>query len=95
MTSDQALKLAQQLLEELTRHERVIALTMPGELTITPRTLIGLQGTGTDFDQTYHVDESERSLGVNGGFVQRIRAKNMDSRSQTTPPGDIVASVTG
>ena len=32
LTSDQALQLAQQMLAELTRHERVICATMPGEL---------------------------------------------------------------
>ena len=95
LTSDQALKLAQQILTELTRHERVVALTMPGELVITPRSLVGLQGTGTEFDQIYYVDHIERSIRAEGGFVQHIRAKNMSPQSQATPPADIVASVTG
>ena len=95
LTPDQALKLSQQLLAEITRHERVISATMPGELTITPRSLLTLQGTGTEFDQTYHVDEIERHLRFEGGFTQRIRAKNLDPHSQATPPADIVASVTG
>lgn len=95
LTSDQALQLAQQKLAELTRHERVINVAMPGELTLTPRSLITLAGTGTDFDQTYHVDTIERRLHVEAGFTQHLRCKNMNPTSQATPPADIVASVTG
>jgi phage protein D len=95
LTSDQALQLAQQKLAELTRHERVISAAMPGELTLTPRSLISLQGTGTDFDQTYYVDTIERRLHVEGGFTQHLRCKNMNPGTQATTPADIVASVTG
>ena len=94
LTSGQALQLAQQMLAELTRHERVVIATMPGDLRITPRTRIVLGGTSTDFDQSYFVDEIERTLRLEGGFVQRIRAKNMSPQSEATPPADIVASVT-
>lgn len=95
LTSDQALKLAQQKLAELTRHERVVSATMPGELALTPRSLVTLAGTGTDFDQTYFVDVIERQLHVESGFTQHLRCKNMNPASQATPPADIVASITG
>ncbi len=95
LTSDQALKLAQQKLAELTRHQRVFSATMPGELALTPRSVVNLAGTGSDFDQAYFVDSIERRLHVQTGFTQRIRCNNMDSAHQTTPPADIVAAVTG
>jgi len=95
LTSDQALKLAQQKLAELTRHQRVISLTMPGELALTPRSVVMLDGTGTDFDQSYFVDSIERRLHVETGFTQHLRCKNMQTGSQATPPADIVAAVTG
>ena len=79
LTPDQALNLAQRKLAELAQHERVIDLTMPGELTLTPRSLITLTATGTAFDQSYFVDTIERRIGVGCGFVQRVRAKNMSS----------------
>jgi hypothetical protein len=79
LTPDQALNLAQRKLAELAQHERVIELTMPGELTLTPRSLITLTETGTAFDQSYFVDTIERRIGVGCGFVQRVRAKNMSS----------------
>jgi len=52
---------------------------MPGELTLTPRSMIALNGTGTAFDQSYFVDTIERRIGVGCGFVQRVRAKNVSS----------------
>ncbi len=95
LTSDQALQVAQQKLKELSRHERAVTISMPGELAITPRSLVTIEGTGTEFDQTYYVDMLERILSAEAGFTQHLRCKNMSSASQSSPPGDIVASVTG
>ena len=86
LTPDEALKLAQRKLAELTRHERVIELSMAGELMLTPRSMIMLDGTGSDFDQTYYVDVIERRLHTSGGFTQHIRAKNTSPRTETTAP---------
>jgi phage protein D len=88
LTPDDALKLAQRKLAELTRHERVIELSMAGELVVTPRSMIMLDGTGSDFDQTYYVDVIERRLHVSGGFTQHIRAKNTSPRTETTMPAE-------
>lgn len=88
LTPNQALQLAQRKLTELTRHERVIEATLPGDLTLTPRSQIALSGTGTDFDQTYFVDVIERSITSRGGFTQRIRAKNTSPRTGTTTAAD-------
>ena len=35
---------------------------MPGELALSPRNMITLEGTGTDFDQTYYIDVIERRM---------------------------------
>ena len=94
LTPDQALKLAQQKLAELTIHERTVELTMPGELAITPRTMLSLYGTHSDFDQLYFVDVIERHIHADSGFVQHIRAKNSSPRSETTTPTDDVGSRT-
>jgi len=66
---------------------------MPGELALTPRSVLAIQGTGTDFDQTYFVDVLERSINPHAGFVQRIRAKNTSPRTETTIPADTVGAV--
>ena len=86
LTPDQALQLAQRRLAELTRHERVVEATLPGELLLTPRSQIALSGTGTDFDQIYFLDVIERSMTCGSGFTQRIRAKNTSPRTETTIP---------
>ncbi len=92
---DEALKLAQNWLSTLTQHERVISAIMPGELSLTSRSVVALKGTGTAFDQTYYVDTIERRLRFGGGFQQYVRAKNLSPRGDATPPGDVVMSVTG
>jgi phage protein D len=95
LTMNDALKLAQQKAAELTQHERMWEATMPGDLTLDPRSMIQLIGTATDFDQTYFVDVIDRNLSVERGFIQRIRAKNTSPRTSTTTPADLVGSVTG
>jgi phage protein D len=81
LTPDQALNLAQQRLAELTQHERVVSAEMPGDVSLAPRMMLRLEGTGTDFDQNYWIDEIERQLSVEHGFTQRLRAKNSSSAS--------------
>jgi phage protein D len=95
LSMNEALQLAQAKLAELTRHERVITAIMPGELTLTPRDQVVLQGSGTAFDQVYQIDEIERRLSIEEGFVQRLRAKNASTTSEATTPADIVGAVTG
>ena len=88
LTPDDALKLAQRRLVELTRHERIIDAEMPGELDLAPRMMIAVDATGTGFDQVYWIDEIERSVHVSYGFTQRLRARNANVGSQTTSPAD-------
>jgi phage protein D len=76
LTPQQAMTLATQTLIDLSRHERVITTTMPGEIDLAPRSLVLLQGTNTDFDQTYAVDEITRRVSARDGFVQTVRAVN-------------------
>lgn len=89
LTPDDALKLAQRRLAELTRHERTIRINMPGELALSPRSIIALEGTGTEFDQAYYIDVIERRLRRVGGLTQRILAKNTSPRTETTTPADV------
>lgn len=86
LTPQDALQLASRILADLSRHERVVRATLPGELALTPRSLVQLSGTGTDFDQVYYVAEIERRLSVAGGFVQTVRAKNSSPASAASTP---------
>jgi len=86
LSPDDALKLAQARLAELTQHERVVTAEMPGELDIMPRQRILLAGTGTDFDQEYRVDRVERHVSTAHGFTQTMHMRNGDDASQVTAP---------
>jgi phage protein D len=95
LSMDDALKLAQRKLAELTRHERVVEIDMPGELSLTTRSVVVLQGTGTVFDQSYHVDEIIRRIDSETGFTQQLRVRNLAPAAQATTPADVVGAVTG
>jgi phage protein D len=84
LTADDAVKFAQRMIAELTRHERSITISMPGELALTPRSMIAIQGTGTDFDQTYYIDVIERRLRQHGGLIQHVLAHSSSPRSNET-----------
>ncbi len=74
---DAALQLAQRKLAELSRHERVINIEMPGELFLDPRMMCSLEGSGTAFDQDYWIDEITRSIDQHDGFRQFVTARNI------------------
>lgn len=86
LTPDQALQMAQNMLAELSQHERTVVFTMPGDLLLTPRSPVGLSGTGTDFDGIYHVAAIDRHLTVTGGYVQTVHARSLPPAGQATPP---------
>lgn len=83
MTDDEALKFGQARLAELTRHERVITFEAPGDLLLTARDLIQLEGTASSWDQTYYPDAITRRLSFDGGFTMSARAKNSSPVSET------------
>ena len=81
LTMDQAQQLAQNTRAEITLHERVVSVTMPGELTLQPRQHVALVGTGTSFDQTYYIDSINRRVDVDSGFSETIRMKNQSPQN--------------
>ncbi len=94
LTPDEALLYATTKLQELTQHEKVVVARLPGELSLTPRDIIAIAGTETAFDQIYYIDTIERDIRVDGGFTERIRAKNASPLRQFTPPGNLVLGTT-
>jgi phage protein D len=81
LTRDQAQRRAEQILKDLSEHERVIDYDEAGHFGISPRSKIRLAGTGTSWDQTYFIDHIRRTLNMSSGFRQSVRAKNMDTAS--------------
>lgn len=76
LTRAQAQAFAQQKLAEISRHERTVAVAMPGDLTTCARDMVQLSGTGTGFDQSYYIDTLERQISLTQGFVQTLTLKN-------------------
>ncbi|GAB0116893.1 hypothetical protein [Acidisoma sp. 7E03] len=81
LSAADAMALATTTLADLSRHERVVTATMPGELTLAPRSLVTLTGTDSDFDQTYVVDEILRRISLQDGFIQTVRCVNTPLRA--------------
>lgn len=81
LSADSARQLAARTLTGLFRHERSIEMLMPGELELTPRSIIMLQDTGTAFDQCYQIDSIERRLSPQSGFVQCVRASTYQPKA--------------
>ncbi len=76
LTKSQALTLAQSKLKEITRHEKVITVTMPGDTILTPRHIVRVAGTGTNFDQDYFPDVIIREIDFHSGYRQEVVLKN-------------------
>ena len=76
---NEALELAQRILEDLSAHERVVRAEIPRELFLTARSVVALIGTGTDFDQSYYVAELNRHFDCDSGYVESIVLKNLRS----------------
>lgn len=82
MTEEEAQKAANQLAIDLTKHERVVVAELPGELVLTPRNMVRLDGTKTSFDQLFFVEHIERRIAFGEGFRETVRCKNSSPRSQ-------------
>ncbi|HUC17339.1 MAG TPA: hypothetical protein VMA37_06595 [Acetobacteraceae bacterium] len=82
-TPEQVLQYAQAKIREITAFERVIEIKVPGELALTPANPVRLVGSGTQFDQTYFIDEIVRTLSFSGGFHETVRLKNHSPYNQT------------
>ena len=75
LTDQQAVQIANAALSDLMSHAQVLSATMPGELDLTPRSFVGLTGTNSGYDGTYRVVSIDRTISVDRGFIQRLRAK--------------------
>jgi phage protein D len=77
----QATQYANAKAEEITRHERIISGSLPGDNLLTHRSLMKLVGTGTQWDQVYFVDTVTRHISFEHGYRMEFRAKNHSTQS--------------
>lgn len=85
LTPDQVQQRANQIRDELSKHEFKLEISGPADLTLAVGQTIQLIGTGTKFDQIYWPDSITRRLTNDGGFDWTISAKNHDPESTPTP----------
>ena len=81
LSHDQAQKLANSILYDLTLHEMVLTASLPGDNALATRAMVRLVGTGTAWDQNYFPDTVHRSLSMDGGYRMELRAKNHSTES--------------
>lgn len=79
LPQDEAQKLAERTLADLQRHEWAAHAVMPGELALTARSRVQVQGAGAGWDQVFAVAEISRQLDVRRGFSQRLVLQGLPS----------------
>ncbi|CAH2606513.1 conserved protein of unknown function (plasmid) [Rhodovastum atsumiense] len=82
LTEAQAQAEANKRLAELSKHEKNITWQGPGDVILSPRSIVDLRGTGAAFDQRYYVNTVSRRIEFTGGFGMWVTLKNHDTRSQ-------------
>ena len=78
LPADEAQRVAERTLADLLRHGWVARATMPGELALSARDRVTLEGTGTAWDRVYAVSEVSRHLEVRRGFTQTVCLQGVD-----------------
>lgn len=76
LTADQARALADSLLADISKHERILTANLPGDGALTTRAMVRLVGSGTAWDQDYYPDTVTRTISVDDGYRMEVRAKN-------------------
>lgn len=79
LTKEQAIIQAQKILTDITQHERLLEVTLPGNNIIHKDTVITLKGVSESADQNYYPDTIIRRIGQ--GYQMEIRAKNHSPQS--------------
>lgn len=86
LTPAQAQAKANQLREDITRHERLVTFQAPADLILTAQNVVRVQGTGSSWDQAYYVDWVRRRIGWRSGFTMTVHAKNHSPATQSASP---------
>ena len=76
-TAEQVTETAARYGAELGRLRTVLHMTMPWDLSLSPRTLMLISHTNSSFDSTYRVESVERYYGTNSGSQQKLCASQI------------------
>jgi hypothetical protein len=81
LSLDQAQRLADQIRDEISKHEMKLSFDGPADDLLQITDVILLEGTGTAFDQIYFPDSINRSMTFDGGYGWSVSAKNHSPES--------------
>ncbi|MDE2354607.1 MAG: hypothetical protein KGL17_06250 [Betaproteobacteria bacterium] len=81
----QADAFAQAKHRELTRHEMKLRATLPADDLLAVDSVISVDGTGSQFDQSYFPDTVTRRMSASEGYTMTVSAKNHNADSETQP----------
>lgn len=82
LSRDQAQQVANQLLSNITLHETILDVSLPGNNIFRKDSIIQVKGTDTAFDQFYYSDVVYRRFNYQTGYDMRINAKNHSPDTQ-------------
>lgn len=81
LTREQALIRAQNMIQQITLHERLLEARVPADNELHKDSVIQLNGVCTSADQVYYPDTITRSLVSGSGFTMEVKAKNHSPQS--------------
>lgn len=81
LTPDKAQTKANELLQNITRHELRVQVVMPGDVQPTKGQTIRIKGTDSVFDQSFYPFEIVREMDLTSGFTMTISMKNHSPQS--------------
>ena len=80
LTGDQATDLANRIRADLSQQERLATFQLIPDLTLDPRNLLRLRGTGTGWDTVYFIDLITRSMSFqNFSMAVHVKYHSLDS----------------
>lgn len=83
-TLAQVQQYAETAYEKIVQHEMRLHAELPGDVLLTTRAIVRVQGTGTAWDQDYYPSEISRSMNIDGGYGMRVDAKNTAPQNEAT-----------
>lgn len=84
LTPEQAQAKADQIRDEISRHEMLMDVTGPADNLLTIDDAVLLQGTDTDFDQVYYPASIVRTMSASSGYDWTVSLKNHSPEDQPT-----------
>lgn len=82
LTEQEAQDKANKLRAQITQQERIVTFSYPADLTLQPRDMLEIRGTGSGWDQKYWVNSITRTMSFDDGFVMTVNAKNHSNQTQ-------------